>query len=225
MSLVAHNNPETPEKLKYSRSAISDHPSVFTDVYEEEINIAIWKRDVTADIEKFVDKFLQSHGDYQASLVVKPDTVFNQLIESESEFINAQALCKDIAELVEMFCILFDLEQAGLRLTVLDHAMCPRFHVDKLPCRLVCTYHGEPTEWLPHNLVDRDKLGRGNNGLADEESGLFQSIKDIKQLQVGDVAILKGELWEGNAGAGLVHRSPQMPTGRSRLLLTLDFLS
>ena len=37
------------------------------------------------------------------------------------------------------------------------------------------------------------------------------------------VAVLKGEGWRGNQYAGLVHRSPAIPQGESRLLLTLDF--
>jgi hypothetical protein len=111
--------------------------------------------------------------------------------------------------------------------------MCPRFHVDKVPCRLVTTYHGIATEWLPHHCVNRSKLGAGNAGKSDEQSGLFQHPNNIHQLHQGEVALLKGESWEGNEGAGLVHRSPSMPVTQNsalkntfserRLLLTLDF--
>lgn len=41
-------------------------------------------------------------------------------------------------------------------------------------------------------------------------------------MACGDVAIMKGDSWDGNAGAGLVHRSPDVPYGEQRLLLTLD---
>ena len=54
-------------------------------------------------------------------------------------------------------------------------------------------------------------------------SGLFQSETDIENLQSGQVALLKGERWEGNEGAGLVHRSPRLNKGERRLLLSLDF--
>jgi len=73
--------------------------------------------------------------------------------------------------------------------------------------------------------VDRSKLGRGSKGLSDLESGLYRGAGDIEQLQRGDVALLKGELWEGNETAGLVHRSPAVSPGESRLLLTLDIVS
>ena len=90
-----------------------------------------------------------------------------------------------------MYCYLFELNEIGLSLRVLDKAMCPRFHVDHVPCRLITTYTGVTTQWLPHTSVDRSKLGKGNNGKKDEESGLFGHSTDIKQLCVGDVAFLK----------------------------------
>jgi len=100
--------------------------------------------------------------------------------------------------------------------------MCPKFHVDRVPCRLVTTYSGTATQWLPHQSVDRTKLGTGSNGKSDEVSGLYHR-NDMRQLSVGDVALLKGESWSGNEGAGLVHRSPGLADGEKRLLLTLDF--
>ena len=222
MSVVSPLKTEAVRHLNSRKAAINDHPSIFTDIFQENINIAIWERDLATDITSCVEQFMQSNSKYQSSLIVKPDTVFNELIESENLFVNAQAFCKDISELVEMFCVLFDHERVGLRLRVLDSAMCPRFHTDKVPCRLVCTYYGVASEWLAHDLVDRSKLGKGNNGQPDAESGLFQSEEDINRLKIGDVAMLKGELWEGNENAGLVHRSPQVPAGDKRFLLTLD---
>tara|TARA_R110000782_G_scaffold50302_3_gene109162 strand:- start:127 stop:561 length:435 start_codon:yes stop_codon:yes gene_type:complete len=46
-----------------------------------------------------------------------------------------------------------------------------------------------------------------------------------QSLQAGQVALLKGERWQGNEGRGLVHRSPPLVAGERRLLLTLDWLN
>lgn len=100
--------------------------------------------------------------------------------------------------------------------------MCPRFHVDWIPYRLITTYRSVATEWLPHHLVDRSKLGANSNGVPDAVSGLYPLASDINQLQCGDVALLKGERWPNNEGAGLVHRSPNVPMGETRLVLTLN---
>ena len=89
---------------------------------------------------------------------------------------------------------------------------------------LITTYLGVATEWLPHHNADRSRLGIGNQGKPDEESGIMNSDKDIKYLNQGDVALLKGEAWEGNEGSGLIHRSPTLDSNSRRLLLTIDFI-
>ncbi len=154
-------------------------------------------------------------------MTVSPDSAHARFSEATGGTAPAE-LVDDVAELVDMFCYLFGLRRAGLRLATLNRAMCPRFHVDRVLCRLVTTYHGVATEWLPHEAVDRSKLGLGSNGQSDLDSGLFTNQDDIRRLTCGDVALLKGELWAGNENAGLVHRSPAVPAGENRLLLTVD---
>ena len=78
---------------------------------------------------------------------------------------------------------------------------------------------------MAHESVDRKKLGLSSAEKSDQESGLYQTERDIQELARGEVALMKGEKWPGNKGAGLVHRSPAVAAGESRLLLTLDFAS
>jgi hypothetical protein len=131
----------------------------------------------------------------------------------------------DVEYLVGLFRDLFEADDLGLRLRTLDKAMCPRFHVDRVPVRLICTYGGLGTEWLPEAAVNRDKLGPAACGQADEDSGLLLDPGAIRAMPAFAIGLLKGELWDGNQGRGAVHRSPR-PTPRypRRLLLTLDLL-
>ena len=166
---------------------------------------------------------LRSEQTLKIARTVTPESV--GICISESLHISGAAeFSLDVAELVDMFCCLFGRKKAGLRLAALDSAMCPRFHVDNVPCRLVTTYHGPSTQWLPHACVNRSKLGAGNQGKPDTESGLYHDPSEIQQLGIGDVALLKGEHWEGNENAGLVHRSPEVLAGERRLLLSLDIV-
>lgn len=208
--------------IKVRRPALGNEAGVLTNIYLEETNIAIWQRQLSATLKQSVDAFLRSHPNFQLSMTVAPQSVLSSISESLGD--NDQVeLCENIAELTSMFCCLFELKRAGLRLTALDRAMCPKFHVDKVPCRLITTFQGAATEWLPHHAVNRQKLGIGSNGQPDDQSGLYQRHDDIQQLNCGDVGLLKGELWSGNESAGLVHRSPALEIGERRLLLTLDF--
>ena len=202
-----------------------DHSDILTNIFQDDTNIAIWQRVLSNHLLISAKKILEKWPTIKVSEVVTPEEV-NKPIEnifgSDHQW---TILCKDITRLVDIFCNLFGLKHARLRLTTLDHAMCPRFHVDRIPCRLITTYQGVATEWLPNVLADRSKLGTGNRGEPDERSGLFDSTTNIQKMSRGDVALLKGEAWKGNFGAGLIHRSPQLPLDSGRLLLTLDFAS
>jgi hypothetical protein len=197
-------------------------PEIFTNIYRDDCNIAIWKRQVSSEVALASSDILKIKPKLQMAKVVSTESVYTALNHALGESDNLIVLKNDIVQLVEMYCCLFDLAEVGLRLSALDAAMCPRFHFDRIPCRLVTTYHGKATDWLPHHFVDRSKLGNGNQGQPDEQSGLFNHKDDIQQLTRGDVALLKGEFWQGNEGAGLVHRSPPVLSSEYRLLLTLD---
>lgn len=200
-------------------------PKVLSDIYREDTNIVIWQRNLSNELTAAVSEFLQTNATKAAVLAVTPQNTHDALKDTFGESEALTTLSDDIALLVDMFCCLFDLKQAGLRLTILDRAMCPRFHFDRIPCRLVTTYQGIATQWLNHAVVDRSKLGAGNQGKSDEQSGLFNNLEDINRLSEGDVALLKGENWDETQGAGLVHRSPPVSAGERRLLLTLDFIN
>ena len=199
-----------------------EHPTVLSDIYQKHVNIAIWQRNHDEELTQAVSYFLNQNKSVRKSLTLTPENAYEKL-EYATDGTAPKVLLENMVELVDMYCYLFDIKQVGLRLATLDSAMCPRFHVDKVPCRLVSTYHGIATQWIPNHVLDRSKLGHGSNGQPDSTSGLYRHETDIQQVTCGDVALLKGELWIGNENLGLVHRSPAMLPEETRLLLTLDF--
>jgi len=203
---------------------VGQTPNVLTEVYQQDTNMVVWQRESDQALEKAIDAFLSERTHYKRNMALTPELALETIHKALGNTDAVLPLSQNIAELVEMFCCLFELERAGLRLTILDSAMCPRFHVDRVPCRLVTTYQGVATQWLPHHLINRSALGIRAVKDAQDQSGLYQKQSDIQQLQEADVALLKGELWPGNENAGLVHRSPSVDKGQKRLLLTLDFL-
>jgi len=198
---------------------------ILADIYEPLSHLAVWNRTLSPVLNRACQGILESGKSVQIVMAVTPERALEELNKELAKFDGGTALSEDINQLVDMFCCLFDQSRVGLRLTSLDSAMCPRFHVDKVPCRLVTTYAGVATQWLEHKDVDRTKLGAGNQGLDDDVCGLYQSTSDIKQLERGNVALLKGERWHDNEGGGLVHRSPALAVNQKRLILTLDFMN
>jgi hypothetical protein len=213
------------DESKTRLASESFSPAVLTDIYAEQNNIVIWRRELSQLLLDNIDEYLQTNPKLSVIKIIESHSVNQGVSDILQDFPNGELLGENITELTEMFCCLFDLQRVGLRLTVLEHAMCPRFHVDKIPCRLVTTFFGTGTQWLHHQMVNRDKLGTGNQGLTDEQSGLYTDVSCINALHPGDVALLKGESWQGNENAGLVHRSPPSSQTEKRLLLTLDFVS
>lgn len=222
MSMMAPAYDSAPEAEKFRCAAVDDKPTILTDIYREDVNIAIWQRKLPLNIAQSVTRLLQSNAACQVAMSVAPRDVSSSLLDCLGSAINSD-LSEYIAELVDMFCCLFELEKAGLRLAGLDRAMCPRFHVDRVPCRLVTTFQGAGTDWIPHTAVNRANLGARNLDKNGNQCGVLRDGARIERLNPGDVALLKGELWQGNENAGLVHRSPSVSMGQARLLLTLDF--
>ena len=210
--------------VKKTRKALeSSDIDILSNIYDEMINMVVWQRSLSSECTENVESILSIMPTLKIEEKIEPKNAYSLLKESLKAVEDRDAFCEDVATLVDMFCCLFDLRAAGLRLSILDNAMCPRFHVDHVPCRLVTTYIGDGTQWIAHEKVNRAKLGLGSGGLLDEESGLYASASDIHHISNGEVALLKGESWSGNEDAGLVHRSAFPKPGDKRLLLTLDF--
>ncbi len=233
MNLVSNtsNTPDQQPITNISTSAIqnkyglatSSDPQIWTSLYEQDTHIAIWQRNNSGTIQKSIEALLAVNTFSQLQFSCPTEDVAQKLALHMPDFENREVLLEDIALLSDMFACLFDQDAIGLRLRVIDTPMCPRFHIDQVPSRLVTTYAGPATEWVPNEFADRSKLGAGNNGLSDEESGLLQQPCHIQSMQTGDVALLKGGRWQGNEDKGLIHRSPKHSDGQKRLLLTLDF--
>jgi hypothetical protein len=133
------------------------------------------------------------------------------------------ALLTEIGWLTRLYTDLLGCPSAALRVEVLDRPMCPRFHVDRTGIRLVCTWRGPGTEWLHDGWADRSRLGAGSRGLADEHSGLMLPGAEVGNIPSFAVGLLKGSLWQGNAGRGAIHRSPQIAASDGpRVMLSLD---
>ncbi|MDQ2076218.1 DUF1826 domain-containing protein [Marinimicrobium sp. ABcell2] len=213
------------EQLDHQASdhwAFGPTPDVFTEFYRDTVSLSCWQRDLDLELNACVQNLLNSGRTLAIKEAGSPFALYQSILGACKA---VQPLADDIHWLLDMYCCLFDCRNVGLRLSTLDAAMCPRFHVDRVPVRLVTTYGGPGSEWLSNHCADRTRLGAGAKGLSDAESGLMQSDADVQQLAEGEVALFKGELWENNEGRGLIHRSPALAAGERRLLVTFDVVS
>lgn len=200
----------------------SEQIGVLTEVLRDEVNLAVWERELPAQISDFAMALLAQGESLGQSVVIElesPESApdLSGLVDGYSDLPGHSAFLEDLSWLVSAFAYLFDAKCIGLRLRILDKAMCPRFHVDHVPVRLITSYAGVGSEWLREGLMPRSRLG---DPTAEPGNAAL-----IERAKAGHVLLAKGEKWIGNEGGGLIHRSPRPPDGMSRLLLTLDWLT
>lgn len=203
----------------------SEQIDVLGDILLEQVNLALWQRQLPVQISDFAQALL-AQGEalaYTRQLAVNPHSGeivasdLNGLLERYCDLPGHAAFVCDLTWLANAYACLFSPQRIGLRLRILDKAMCPRFHVDHVPVRLITSYAGCGTQWLAEGVMARRQLGQASAEPSDPQL--------IQQAAVGQVLLAKGEKWSGNEGAGLIHRSPQPAEGERRLLLTLDWLA
>ena len=198
------------------RQVFGESPKVLTEVFQDGVNLAVWQRRFPAQLEDFaalVVSLGQALTDQRVVDVNEHEpVVLPGLLREAADLHGYEGFIADVAWLVSAFTCLLGARRVGLRLRVLQGAMCPRFHVDNVPLRLLTTYIGPGSEWLEEGAIERDGLQRAQ-----------APVDNIRSLQAGEVAVLKGEKWLGNEGAGLIHRSPG--SEQRRLLLSLDWLA
>ncbi|USW96120.1 DUF1826 domain-containing protein [Pseudomonas proteolytica] len=202
------------------RQTRGETPLALADILDNGVNLALWQRQLPLHIAEFGALLVSLNEPLAESLVVELDSE-----EAEPNLLGLAAGCRDlegydgfiadVAWLVSAFACLLGAKRIGVRLRLLDKAMCPRFHVDHVPVRLITTYAGIGSQWLREGVMDRRQLSQAD----------AQPSERIEQIHCGEVALLKGEKWRGNEGYGLIHRSPALAANERRLILTLDWLA
>lgn len=192
-------------------------------IYEDSLNVCVLRRDPARAVERFVRSVLCA-ADREHTLRIRSEQIDAEaLLAGQAEHPDAPAFVEDVRFLAQVYEDLTGAEELGLRLVSSHQALCPRFHVDRVDVRLICTYSGPGTEFLCQKDVDRRWLGHRADGRPDEASGLLRTPDAVQRMQPFDVGLLKGEAWPSNQGRGAVHRSPPVPTsGTRRVFVTIE---
>ena len=198
------------------RQVLSDQLSDFAAIYEENVEIVSITRPQANACEVLSKRLIQSRqipelrwiqqvGDRDASACALPSRIDSDV---------RSALLTQIIEASELLGELTECDRVGVRLETLNAPMCPRFHVDHIPCRMLITLSGVGTEWIPNLDVDWNVFDDlGNAELP------VKTYRQIQRLNTGNWSLLKGGGWQDHF-RGVVHRSPH-GVGE-RLLLALD---
>jgi len=203
-----------------TRHRFSDQHWDLRHVTELEVNLSLWRRNPIDSVEREVAG-LRATDLPDVRCRTSPPTFDADIgVLLKGRGLDPQAFDDwraDLRRLADLFFALCGWRDVTARLETTDVDGCPRFHVDRTHLRLLCTYRGPGTEWLTDAQVDRDALASGapNEGII-----RFGEPRRFEPFWVG---ILKGDAYPGNAGRGLVHRSPPIAgSGQTRVLFCLD---
>ncbi|WP_431701329.1 DUF1826 domain-containing protein [Pseudomonas sp. BR20] len=202
------------------RQTRGDTPLALSEILEDGVNLALWQRQLPLHIAEFGALLVALNEPLAESLVIELNSEdaepnLRGLAPSYRDLEGYEGFIADVSWLVSAFACLLGAKRIGVRLRLLDKAMCPRFHVDHVPVRLITTYAGIGSQWLREGVMDRRKLSQSD----------AEPSQRIEQIQCGEVALLKGTKWHGNEDHGLIHRSPALKADERRLILTLDWLA
>ncbi|PLW77193.1 DUF1826 domain-containing protein [Cohaesibacter celericrescens] len=171
------------------------------------IAAAIWQRKPASDFQGWVDG-LPVEQLPELRITVPLDLVESAVqtacdIKQLPDGPERRLLAGDVAALADIFGKVMGVPNVQIRLDVDDQVMCPRFHIDNISARLLCTYRGPGTQYVATS--ERDKPNR------------------IGQMTTGAAGLFRGKQWPSGEESTLLHRSPVNTNETGvRLLLVID---
>lgn len=137
-------------------------PQTLAEVLQDGVNLAVWRRRLPAQLQDFAELVLSLGQPLTDQRVIEVHEqhapVLPDLLREAADLHGYESFVADVTWLVAAYTCLVGARRVGLRLRVLDGPMCPRFHVDNVPLRLLTTYVGPGSEWLPEAISPRREL-------------------------------------------------------------------
>ena len=184
---------------------------------DADVELALWRRSLNAELSQWLDELPVACLPHLPVPVQVVDLV--PAVHAACHAAGTppgpmcDALLDDIAALACRFARIARSARLRVRLEVVNNNSCRRLHRDCLPLRLLCTYRGPGTVWVPPTHA-----AQALAAAADDYDGPFD------HSATHDVAIFKGCGFAGQAyDSGIVHRSPRIEgSAITRLVLCLD---
>lgn len=187
-------------------------------INDTDCDLAVWIRRAPAAAKRFV-RFCPPAMLPNVTFTVGPDDDARPYVRAGTAWVDKHvgAFADDVAMLADAFRVATGAKNLRIRVERVMNDACRLFHVDRVKVRLVCTYRGAGTEWLTERNLVRAGLKKGSN------DAVLRHASQVRHMRPWAVALLKGELATGVADAGVVHRSPPVPSAfRARLVVVID---
>lgn len=182
---------------------------------QEEFQLIIARRTRSAELEGLTRLLASKRFQIRGTIILK--TAKEQIIDAlEDTLSNDSVNQSDLTMLVDdlaLNCCLFGeilgTQEVGLWFG--SQRGCARYHIDNVPLRMLVTYLGQGTAWLPNEAANRDayRLGAPNEQIVRDPS-------KVQYVEPWHIALFRG------GDDGVIHRTPDSALGGNSLLLRLD---
>ena len=158
-----------------------------------ELNICIKKESAFEDIKYHLSKKLQKRVE---------------------DYIFYYKWIKDMSEICNLYHDI--IKRNSLNFSLKTSRGCKRYHIDNVPLRLLVTYYGKGTEWLPRYACNYSAY---YNGESNEK--IIKIKNKSKFIKPWSIAVFKGQKFKGGTEA-ILHRTPNEALTKKSLLMCLD---
>ena len=119
------------EALVPIRQAFGETPQVLAEALQDGVNLAVWQRRLPAHIEDFATLLLSLNEPLSDAVTLtlgKDGQVppLDGIATAYADLVGYEGFIADLGWLVSAYACLLDARSVGLRLRVLEQAMCPR---------------------------------------------------------------------------------------------------
>lgn len=169
--------------------------------YEQRGSVIVSSSAIVTDLlfmEEVNALVIKNFSIFQEGVTPAPTQSFFDSLDGDDEVtLKSYGLNDAFTEILLGLATEIDTSLLGIQITSPQKEMCPSFHVDKLPLRIVQCFNSKgPT--------------------------LKSNIGEIIETEENDLVFLKGEMWRSDYG-GIIHRSPE--TDEAREIIRIDFLN
>ena len=191
--------------------------AVLGQLQQHDVNLVSWRRELPANLdEQLVEWALRFPARFD-QIVSMPSYDLSAAVHGLAEPARTW-LTTDIAVLLAQLAHLANAPRLRVSFGAVRTNQCPKFHVDYVRYRLMTTYTGPGTEWVPDDAVRREALNHPVECPREANKEIVRDASAVRHGAVGEVLVMKGARHE--TGRGAVHRSPPIEgTGQLRVAL------
>jgi len=185
-----------------------------------DMNLVSWHRVLPAGLEAQLEQWAKDFPAKFDEVLSMPHGDLSECTHGLAEPARSW-LMSDVAALTARLAKLADARRLRVSLGAVRTDQCRKFHFDFVRYRMITTYVGPGTQWLPDEAVNREALEHPENCPCDANKEIVRDADAIRHAIPGEVVLMKGALHPHRLGA--VHRSPPIEgTGLVRVVLIVS---